>query len=217
MSQEVDFTQDQLAQLVEYLRFEEQKRREMRTEISGEIEDVFEEKLEKDVIYSGKDGLEQLASLSEQIDKTVKSELERSRDINIVLINHIFQQAQSAGISLEISVPDLVNKKVTDEANRLCGRILANGTKMKTKASPKKKAPSPAPSPAKEKKKTEDVEAKKKREEEELAALRAENEKLKKQLQMNKREWPEFKDAVQKLKDRNTEIHKIREKLGESV
>ena len=219
MSQEVDFTQDQLAQLVDYLRFEEQKRKEMRTEISGEIEDVFEEKLEKDVIYSGKDGLEQLACLSEQIDKTVKSELERSRDINIVLINHIFRQAQSAGISLEISVPDLVNKKVTDEANRLCGRILANGTKMKTKASPKKKAPSPAPSPSPSpaKKVEEDAEAKKKREDEEVAALRAENERLKKQLQMNKREWPEFKDAVQKLKDRNTEIHKLREKLGESV
>ena len=214
MSEEVvDFTPDQLAQLVEFLQFEEQKRREMRTEISGEIEDVFEDKIEKGVVYSGKDGLEQLACLSEQVDRTIQSELERSRDINIVLINHIFQQAQKAGIRLEISVPDLVNKKVTDEANRLCGKILANGTRFKTGKSPKSSPEKPKKE--QEKPKEEDTEAIKKKEQEELAALRAENDRLKKQLQANKREWPEFKEAVQTLKDRNAEIHTIREKLGE--
>ena len=34
-----------------------------------------------------------------------------------------------------------------------------------------------------------------------LIETAARNERLKKQLQMNKREWPEFKDAVQKLKE----------------
>ena len=207
-----EFTESQIAQLVEYLRFEEQKRREMRTEISGEISDLFTQKIQKSEIYSGKDGLEQLAALPDQLDKTVESELERNRDIGIVLINHIFQQAQDTGIRLEISVPDLGNEKMTDEANKLCGQLLANGDKYKEAA----RAKSSASQNPKGAEKIDHEEPKEEPKSEiNIEELKAENERLRKQLKMNKREWPEFKAAVQELKDRNTEIHKIREQLGE--
>ena len=198
MSQDLNaFTPAQLSQLVEYLRFEEHKRREMKTEISGELGDLFDARIEKDMIYSGKDGIEILEQLPDELNKTISSELERSRDINVVLINHIFQEAQAANLTLQINVPDLINESLTDEANRLCDQLITKAEELvvSSKAAPAAAAPAPA-GPT-------------------LEELQRENERLKAQLAQAKREWPEMKAAVQRLKDLNAQMHQIREQLGE--
>lgn len=125
-----NLTPDQLAQVVEYLRFEEAKRREIRTEISGEISDLVSEQLEPGTIYSGKDALEQLDNLPTKLEETVDAELERQRDIKSVLIQHIFGQAQEEVIEMEISTPDLENEKLTDAANRSCTKIMMDENKQ---------------------------------------------------------------------------------------
>lgn len=195
MSQDLSaFTPAQLAQLVEYLRFEEHKRREMKTEISGELGDLFDARIEKDMIYSGKDGIEILEQLADVLNNTISSELERSRDLNVVLINHIFQEAQAANLTLQINVPDLINETLTDEANRLCDRLITKAEEL-VASSQVEAAPAPTgPS---------------------LEDLQRENAALKAQLAQAKREWPEMKAALQRLKDLNSEIHQLRSQLGE--
>jgi vacuolar-type H+-ATPase subunit I/STV1 len=196
MASLAEFTPEQLAQLVEYLRFEQHKRREIRAEISGELTDLLNAEIEAGTIYSGKDAIELLGKLPLLLDKAVASELERSRDINIVLLDHILKQAQKAGIILTINVPDLDNEDLTDQANQLCGRLLANGDQLLAgKTVPKDEA-------------EEEPEVS-------LDDLQAENERLKAQLKRPKREWPEFLAATQQLKDRNAEIHQLRAALGE--
>jgi vacuolar-type H+-ATPase subunit I/STV1 len=191
-----EFTPEQLAQLVEYLRFEQHKRREIRAEISGELTDLLNAEVDSTTIYSGKDAIELLAKLPALLDNTISSELERSRDINVVLLDHILQQAQASGIILTINIPDLYNESLTDQANQLCGRLLANGDQLIAgKATPKTG-----------------------NEEESgvsLDEIKAENERLKAQLKRPKREWPEFLAVTQQLKDRNAEIHRLRAQLGE--
>jgi predicted RNase H-like nuclease (RuvC/YqgF family) len=48
-----------------------------------------------------------------------------------------------------------------------------------------------------------------------LEELQAENERLRNQLKKSKREWPEFQAITKELKDKNAEIHQLREQLGE--
>jgi hypothetical protein len=191
-----EFSPGQIGQLLEYLRFEQQKRREMRTEISGTLSDLLQAQLDAQTVYSGKDGKELLAGLPDLLDGTVASELERCRDLSVVLITNIFQQAQTAGVALELNTPDLDNETLTDEANALCGQILARGDHY-SHAQPAAPAPGAAPP-----------------QEDEIGRLRAENERMRRQLSTNKREWPEFKALVQQLKDKNAEVHRLREQLG---
>jgi hypothetical protein len=190
-----EFTPEEVGQLLEYLRFEQQKRREMRTEISGSLADLLNEQLEASVVYSGKDARELLEKLPELLDKTVCDELERSRDINIVLIQTIFEQAQSTGIALALNTPDLNNEQLTDQANALCGQILARGESYSRTARTAARTVVKQPS------------------EETLNAIRAENARLRDQLKHNKRDWPEFQELVQKLKEKNAEIHQLQARL----
>jgi hypothetical protein len=37
---------------------------------------------------------------------------------------------------------------------------------------------------------------------------------MRRQLRTTPREWPEFKALVQQLKDKNAEVHRLREQLG---
>jgi hypothetical protein len=184
-----EFTPEQLSQLLEYLRFEQQRRRELRREISGALSDLLTEQLEPSVIYSGKDARELLDKLPDLLDQTVSDELERSRDITIALIERVFQQAQAAGIALALNIPELANEQLTDEANALCGQILARGDRAIARPSAQTVAAPTGPS---------------------LDELRAENARLRDQLGQNKRDWPEFQAVVQALKEKNTEIHDLR-------
>jgi hypothetical protein len=190
-----EFSPDQVGQLLEYLRFEQHKRREIRTEISGTLGDLVKEQLDATSVYSGKDGKELLASLPDLLDETVSSELERCRDISVVLITNIFHQAQTAQVTLELNTPDLDNGTLTDEANVLCGAILAHGEQY-SRARPAAATGQAPPQEA------------------EIQRLRAENERMRSQLRTPKREWPEFKGLVQQLKDKNAEIHRLRQQLG---
>jgi hypothetical protein len=190
-----EFTPDQVAQLLEYLQFEQRKRREMRTEISGTLSDLLKEQLDIAVIYSGKDARELLEKLPDLLDATVSSELERSRDINIVLIENIFEQAQASGIALSLNTPDLNDAQLTDEANALCDEILSRGEGYSVAAKETPQQPQSEPSVS-------------------LEEIRAENERLRSQLKQNKRDWPEFQALVASLKQKNAEIHDLRARLG---
>lgn len=202
MSELDNYTQEQLSQLVNYLLFEQQKRKETRTEISGELEDLFHQQIEPETIYSGKDCLELLEKLPSDLKKTVGAELERNRDISVVLFERIFQQAQEANIVMELNVPELDMESAADEANLLCGQILNNREKIvaneKIKMPPKPKEPE------------EDIEAIQK----EIEQLQQENEQLKQQLKKPKREWKEFKEASDLLKARNAEYHDLQKQLN---
>jgi hypothetical protein len=187
-----NFTPEQVGQLLEYLRFEQQKRREMRREISGALTDLVSAQLEPPVLYSGKDALELLEKLPGLLDRTVFDELERSRDISVALIQHIFAQAQAAGIALALNTPDLENAQLTDEANALCDRILAHGERPIGTLSAQTTAPALGPS---------------------ADEIRAENARLRSQLGQPKRDWPEFQALVQTLKEKNAEVHELRARL----
>ncbi|KAK8847819.1 Leucine zipper transcription factor-like protein 1 [Tritrichomonas musculus] len=202
MSELGEYTQEQLSQLVEFLLFEQQKRKETRTEISGELSDLLQEQIESETLYSGKDCLELLEKLPSSLKKTVSTELERNRDLSVVLFERIFQQAQDAHIVMELNVPELDMETATDEANLLCGQILLNKDKISKgenlNSPPKKEEPE------------EDVEAIQK----EIEQLQLENEKLKEQLKKPKREWKEFKETNDLLKARNAEYHDLQKQLN---
>ena len=192
----------QVKELLSYLQFERQKRREIRGEISGELSDKLKEKIEPDSVYSGSEAHEILESIPSDIANTTSEELVRQRDITINLISQLFLKAQDNGIVMELNIPDLENEDLTDAANLLAGKILMNEEKILTNK---------VQSPVKEKKEEKKVEKK----EYDIDALRKENERLKAQLAMNKRQWPEFVAANNKLKELNAQCHEIKAKLGE--
>ena len=197
-----DFTSQQLSQLVEYLLFEQQKRKETRTEISGELSDLLNEQIEPQTIYSGKDILELLEKLPSTLNKTVNTELERSRDLSVVLFENVFNQAQGSNITMELNVPDLEDEAITDDANLLCGKILQNKDKLATsQGSPKKEV------------KTEISEEELAKIQKEIDRLKAENQKMRDQLKTQKREWPELKEMTELLKKRNNELHDLQAKV----
>ena len=197
-----DFTSQQLSQLVEYLLFEQQKRKETRTEISGELSDLLNEQIEPQTIYSGKDILELLEKLPSTLNKTVNTELERSRDLSVVLFENVFNQAQGSNITMELNVPDLEDEAITDDANLLCGKILQNKDKLATSpGSPKKEV------------KTEISEEELAKIQKEIDRLKAENQKMRDQLKTQKREWPELKEMTELLKKRNNELHDLQAKV----
>lgn len=202
MTELANYTNEQLSQLVNFLLFEQQKRKETRTEISGELDDLLHEQIEPETIYSGKDCLELLEKLPSALKKTVGTELERNRDISVVLFERIFQQAQDAKIVMELNVPELDMESAADEANLLCGQILSNRDKIAAKEDIKL--------PPKQKEPEEDTEAIQK----EIEQLRLENEKLKEQKKKPKREWKEFKEASDLLKKRNAEYHDLQKQLN---
>ena len=193
----------QVKELLSYLQFERQKRREIRGEISGELSDKLKEKIEPDSVYSGTEAHEILESIPNDIANTTSEELVRQRDITVNLMSQLFLKAQEKGIVMELSIPDLENEDLTDAANLLAGKILMNEEKILTNKSPVKN----------QVKKEEEKKEEKK--EYDLDALRKENERLKAQLAMNKRQWPEFVAASNKLKELNTQCHEIKAKLGE--
>ena len=200
MSELNQYTQEQLAQLVDYLLFEQQKRKETKTEISSELADLLEQQIDPDTLYSGKDALELLHKLPTSIKKTVGTELERNRDISAVLFEQLFKQAQEANLIIEFNIPDLEDEANTDQARVLCSQILMNKDKIVSNqqiSTPKTHTEQP------------NLEAIQK----EIAQLRAENEKLEAQLKKPKREWPEFQEATQLLKARNAEFHDLQSKL----
>ncbi|KAH0787152.1 hypothetical protein GPJ56_008866 [Histomonas meleagridis] len=200
-----EFTQEQLAQFVDYLVFEQQKRRETKTEISGELSDLLDSSIESETIYSGKDILETLSNLPELLNKTVDSELERHRDITAVLLKNILVQAQQSGLLIQMNVPEIDSEEVTDDANAFCGTVLSNRETIESKAIKKNTANKEEASPGiPEPKSSKDVEY-----------IRAENERLKQQLTLPIREYPEMKAAMEKLKELNKEVHELRSKLNE--
>lgn len=194
-----ELTPQQVKELVEYLRFEQQKRREIRGEVSGEMGDLISAKLEMDKVYSGTEGLELLSDLPKAIGNTLNIELARQRDITTSLIARIFIEAQKNGITLELNVPALANEEATDAANMLAGKILMDGDKKAANVQQHNAPASPAPGQPKL----------------DIEQLRAENEALKAKLAKKPREWSEFTEAQARLKELNNEAHELRTKLGE--
>ena len=193
-----ELSQHQVKELLSYLQFERQKRREIRGEISGDLSDIMKEKFEPETVYSGTEAHEILSDVPDTIAHTVDEELIRQRDISINLMSQIFLKAQEKDFIIELSIPELENESATDAANLLAGKILMNETKIMSTAENK-----------------QENDGEKQISQEELQKLRDENEKLKSQLLGNKRNWPEFIEAQKKLKDLNAEVHELKAKLGE--
>ncbi|EAY22680.1 hypothetical protein TVAG_476090 [Trichomonas vaginalis G3] len=189
-----DLTPQQTKELIDFLKFERQNRDETRGEISVELNELLKEKFNRDDTYGGKEALKTLAEFPEAIAKTMHTELIHMRDINVNLIRQILLDAQKENLLLELSIPDLENEASTDAANLLAGKLIMNADKMPAAKETKDEAPVD--------------------EKIDVEALMAENEKLRAQLQQNKRQWPEFIEAQNKLKNLNTEVHDLRHKLG---
>ena len=193
-----ELSQHQVKELLSYLQFERQKRKEIRGEISGDLSDIMKEKFEPETVYFGTEAHEILSDVPDTIAHTVDEELIRQRDISINLMSQIFLKAQEKDFIIELSIPELENESATDAANLLAGKILMNETKIMSTAENK-----------------QENDGEKQISQEELQKLRDENEKLKSQLLGNKRNWPEFIEAQKKLKDLNAEVHELKAKLGE--
>lgn len=190
---ETGLTPQQTKELIEYLKFERQNRNEIRSEISVELNDLLQDKFERDESYGGKEVLKMLNDFPEGIAKTMNTELIHQRDINVNLIRQILLGAQGENLLLELSIPDLENEASTDAANLLAGKLIMNADKMPLEDQPKAVE------------NTENID---------VDALLAENEKLRQLLQQNKRQWPQFVEAQNKLKNLNNEVHELRHKLG---
>jgi len=183
-----DLTTQQIKEFYEYLQFEIQKRREIRGEISGELDSLIHSIIDPKQFYSGPDDMNLQNELSQTISKTLNIELERQRDISVVLYRNIFLQAQEHQIAIEFSIPELKEGTVTDAANEICTRVLNGGEALMNNHQTIQVSNEPT-----------------------YDELLEENNRLKAQLQANKRDWKEFVDAQQKLKQLNNELHVLRQ------
>lgn len=186
-----ELTQTQIQQVGEYLDFDRSKRNEIRTEISGELSDILSTSIDSELIYTGKDALDLMKNIPTKLEETVNNELERQRDISCILIQHIFHQAQNNNISLELDTPQLDNDDMTGAANILCDQIMA----QHNISSPQ--TPLNVQDEKKDSSKSDQIDEE----------LLAENKRLKEQLSTPLRQWPEFQEAMKKLKYLNLKIH----------
>lgn len=210
-----DLSPNQIKEIHEYLNFELHRRREIRGEVSGEMKDLLEEKINTSQVYAGTEAVELLEnSLPKTISRILDVELTHQRNINSNLISKILHEAQEIDLFLQLNVPELNNEELTDAANLLSAKIMLEGESVIKRAAlggsvnVKNKEPAVVEKKVEEKKEAE--------QEIDYEAMNLENERLRAKLTKNKREWEEFIEAQKKLKDLNVEFHKLKEQLGEA-
>lgn len=210
-----DLSPNQIKEIHEYLNFELHRRREIRGEVSGEMKDLLEEKINTSQVYAGTEAVELLEnSLPKTISRILDVELAHQRNINSNLISKILHEAQEIDLFLQLNVPELNNEELTDAANLLSAKIMLEGESVIKRAAlggsvnVKNKEPAVVEKKVEEKKEAE--------QEIDYEAINLENERLRAKLTKNKREWEEFIEAQKKLKDLNVEFHKLKEQLGEA-
>ena len=186
MTQINDFTPQQISEFLDFIKFENQKREEIKEEISVELNELVENKFDNNELYNGQDVLLFKNELTNTINKTLDIELERQRDIIVLLYKHLFLQAQDLGIILNLSIPELNNEENTNNMSNFCEEILTYNNNNNKNIN-----------------QNEIIDN--------FEEIKLENIYLKEEIKKNKREWKEFILAQNKLKLLNSQIHELKE------
>lgn len=189
---------EHLGQVLDFLNFDKEMRAKILEDVKEELKDLFEARITAENTYTGAEIVDALDDVPDRIESVIDRELEHQRDVTMVMIRNIFEQAKAKNKDISLSVSKLEDEKMVNASHAFCGELIAEPEKAMESAPDAAASPATGPvmtgDPAKD-------------------ALILENAKLREQIEAEVKAFPQYQKTLEMVHQREVEIRGLKARL----